>query len=511
MLVAVVVGAGGLAAWALLGGGDEPAGEDDAAALPDVTTATVTLESFAAPGVDPFTVSVDVEQDEPYVVELASRGTPLPALSETEAALRAEPAEALEVRDGQLWIDGATPGLYGGTRDERTCDVDQLGAFLAADPSLAAAWASVPGIEPSAIPTYLDDLTEARLAADTRVRNHGYRDGAATPQEAVLQRGTAVLVDDRGVPRVRCACGNPLSEPQLVPAQVDRGSASTVGESWPGYREDAVVVVRPAPEPVDALELTDVRDGQRFERPAGAGLGADRDAPSTSGRQAADASASTGEAPTAGGSGDSICGVVVRPSDGAELAVTLLSDELGCDTALATADELLMAGSDREQVIGDFQCLPNLPDAPPDIIVVCESVAGSFALTSAGPPPEPPEEAAPGDAAPEDAAPATPSDVEVACGQTDPPVVDNVTFDAFEVVVLPGNPITCDEAVSIGEELLLGLATWALTDGVPISGTALYADEIRGWFCRVPSGLLDGTETTIGCESPGGVFELRAP
>ena len=31
--------------------------------------------------------------------------------------------------------------------------------------------------------------------------------------DRVLQAGTAVMVDDRGVPRAKCSCGNPLREP----------------------------------------------------------------------------------------------------------------------------------------------------------------------------------------------------------------------------------------------------------------------------------------------------------
>ncbi|PZT71125.1 hypothetical protein DN402_02310 [Streptomyces sp. SW4] len=49
------------------------------------------------------------------------------------------------------------------------------------------------------------------LRADTRVTGHGLRGGRPVGGQAVLQAGTAVLVDDRGVPRVRCAGGNPLT------------------------------------------------------------------------------------------------------------------------------------------------------------------------------------------------------------------------------------------------------------------------------------------------------------
>ncbi|MCZ0997978.1 hypothetical protein O1M63_07095 [Streptomyces mirabilis] len=110
-------------------------------------------------------------------------------------------------------MSGDAPGLYGGTRNVASCDVEKQITALRADPSKNAAFASVLGIQPSAVPGYLRTLTPVQLRADTRVTNHGYRNGSATTYQAVLQAGTAVLVDDRGVPRVRCACGNPLTPP----------------------------------------------------------------------------------------------------------------------------------------------------------------------------------------------------------------------------------------------------------------------------------------------------------
>ena len=66
---------------------------------------------------------------------------------------------------------------------------------------------------PGSVPAFLRGLTPVVLRADTRVTNHGFRDGSATSFQSVLQAGTAVLVDDHGAPRVRCACGNPLKAP----------------------------------------------------------------------------------------------------------------------------------------------------------------------------------------------------------------------------------------------------------------------------------------------------------
>ncbi|MFI0809139.1 DUF6777 domain-containing protein [Streptomyces echinatus] len=82
--------------------------------------------------------------------------------------------------------------------------------------------------------------------------NHGFRNGTATGYQSVLQAGTAVLVDGHGVPRVRCACGNPLGSPVA-----QRTTPKIVGKSWSAYRPGNVVVVRPAPAPVPVFVLYD--------------------------------------------------------------------------------------------------------------------------------------------------------------------------------------------------------------------------------------------------------------
>ena len=68
------------------------------------------------------------------------------------------------------------------------------------------------------------------LRADTRVTTFSLTDGAVTAQQAVLQAGTAVLVDERGLPRLRCASGSPLpprhGTPRRPTAPATRGRAS---------------------------------------------------------------------------------------------------------------------------------------------------------------------------------------------------------------------------------------------------------------------------------------------
>ncbi|MFF1842366.1 DUF6777 domain-containing protein [Streptomyces sp. NPDC058217] len=168
-------------------------------------------------------------------------------------------------------VDGSTAGLYGGTRKVASCDVEKQIKALTAEPDKNSAFAGVLGIDPSDVPAYLRALTPVQLRLDTRVTNHGFRDGSATSYQAVLQAGTAVLVDDRGVPRVRCACGNPLLEP--VPL---KGSTEVKGEPWPGYRSSNVVVVKPAPRVVKKFVMYDPKSGDWFSRDAGDTGGSDK-------------------------------------------------------------------------------------------------------------------------------------------------------------------------------------------------------------------------------------------
>ncbi len=156
-------------------------------------------------------------------------------------------------------VDGGAAGLYGGTRDTAGCDVEkQIGALRAA-PAKNKAFASVAGVEPSGVPDYLRSLTPVQLRMDTWVTNHGYRDGAVTTYQSVLQSGTAVLVDGRGVPRVRCACGNPLTKP--VPQQT---APERTGDTWASYEPSNIVVVTPAAKVVKEFVLYDPDHGHHW-------------------------------------------------------------------------------------------------------------------------------------------------------------------------------------------------------------------------------------------------------
>ena len=114
------------------------------------------------------------------------------------------------------------------------------------------------------IPDYIATLTPMVLTRDTRVTNHGYRDGRATKLQSTLQKGTAVLTDQKGVPRVKCYCGNPLLPPVATSGRpVYRGSV------WEGFQPAQVTVVQQTTNVINVFVLTDITTGGLFDRPVG--------------------------------------------------------------------------------------------------------------------------------------------------------------------------------------------------------------------------------------------------
>ncbi|MEV4442034.1 DUF6777 domain-containing protein [Streptomyces sp. NPDC049577] len=207
----------------------------------------VTLQPAAAAGDDPFTRST--------VKESGYGAATKPSV----------PA------DGKRTVQGNTPGLYGGTRNVASCDVDRQISYLGQDQGKARAFAGAAGVDPGNLTAYLHGLTSLQLRADTRVTNHGYKDGSVTSYQAVLQAGTAVLVDDRGVPRVRCACGNPLGPPVAA-----NGTPKAKGQSWDAYKPSDVIVVDPADSVMESFIVYDPATGEWFERPVGGDGDSDR-------------------------------------------------------------------------------------------------------------------------------------------------------------------------------------------------------------------------------------------
>ncbi|MCP4434002.1 MAG: hypothetical protein GY812_00690 [Actinomycetia bacterium] len=221
----------------------------DATALTSAERPPLVLEAALSPGEDPFTDSASAvsEADVDAATDVAHDEVELPEETSDDAV---------------ALLPGDSPGLYGGTGDEATCDTAAISRYLGADLAKAEAWADAQGIGVHGIDPFLDTLTPMVLLHDTRVTNHGYRDGVATPFQSVLQAGTAVLVDPYGVPRVRCACGNPLDAPDTSV------SHEPVGTPWPGYGNTPVVIVTEH-QPVNVFITINIHTGAEQAVPAG--------------------------------------------------------------------------------------------------------------------------------------------------------------------------------------------------------------------------------------------------
>jgi hypothetical protein len=258
-LLALLLVAAAVGSFLVLGGGDD----EDAGGQ-------VVLEPIGLTLRDDFAGNLDLESFGSSI-EKSLPGLP-PLDSGIEAVLAA------------LRADGDTPGLFGGSRDAGTCDVEQLVEFLTDDANAdkAEAWAEVHGIEVDEIEDFVRSLTPVRLRFDTRVTNHGFVDGAANGFQSILEAGTAVLVDDEGVPRVKCNCGNPLTEPEDVGDVDDEDAldldalAQNPDDAWDDFDPEEVVVVE-AGDALDEFVLVDIDTGELFSRPVGTDGEADGD------------------------------------------------------------------------------------------------------------------------------------------------------------------------------------------------------------------------------------------
>ena len=225
---------------------------------------TVTLIAANSPAGEPF-------MSAPTAPTVAVSAAAVEAIRRATSGLPVSPDRAVRL------VSGARAGLYGGTGDPTPCDAPALANYLDAHPGRAQVWGEVERLRPNEIPYYLNTLTPVVLTVDTWVTSHGYgADGRATAAQAVLQAGSAVLIDPAGVPRVRCAGAHPLTPP----ANVSFATLNPVGAPWPGYEPQSVVAIAytegpasfsdPAPTaPVGSFTLTDLGSGEPVPRPAG--------------------------------------------------------------------------------------------------------------------------------------------------------------------------------------------------------------------------------------------------
>lgn len=119
----------------------------------------VLLQPAADTGPDPFTDSTAKESSAPSV-------RPTSAGSASPNAVRA--------------VRGGAPGLYGGTRNVASCDVEKQITYLEEAPDKQRAFAPVQRIDPPEVPACLRSLTPVRLRRDTWVTSHGYKNGRPT-------------------------------------------------------------------------------------------------------------------------------------------------------------------------------------------------------------------------------------------------------------------------------------------------------------------------------------------
>ncbi|WP_156024508.1 DUF6777 domain-containing protein [Smaragdicoccus niigatensis] len=202
----------------------------------------------------------------PWVDSLVSGD--IPAIPATPEADRSLPTSAAS-DGGNMVVSSVTgdrAGLYGGSGEIAVCDTERLIAFLHSDPAKARAWSSV--LDAGDVDAYVRSLTAVVLRVDTLVTNHGFENGAATEYPAVLQAGTAVLVDKSGSPRVRCASGSPLTPP-TTPTNTNSTSVQFDGPRWPRFAPQTVFAVAPAPQQVTVFTVVDLRTGKLIEKLAG--------------------------------------------------------------------------------------------------------------------------------------------------------------------------------------------------------------------------------------------------
>lgn len=158
---------------------------------------------------------------------------------------------------------GDQDGLYFDAMSTSSCNRRALDALLKNNHDLAGAWGSALGTTGADAPAYLATLTPVRLRADTRVTAFSYADGEARPYRAILQAGTAVLIDNRGLPTVDCANSSPLAAPTSL---TDPHYAGTAGA---GFDPTGVIEIHPAGTVVREFGLVNSGGTAPFRRQPG--------------------------------------------------------------------------------------------------------------------------------------------------------------------------------------------------------------------------------------------------
>ena len=277
-LSVLLVATWGAIVWALLTGFSlasltTAAPADEAPAASAAQVVDVALAPAAAIGANAFTATPWATTPTLALAQNAS-GSASPTANPAPVAMMPGDTDALYTLPlGSTYVDGGAPSLLAGL----TADPARAAAFVTAlnsDPELG--WGQP--LTVADLEAYLRQLSYVAVADDTWVTHHAFVDGVAQPTQAVLQKGSGVLVDRYGVPRVRTISGDPLTQADHADGA---GVSAAAGESWPDFDPAAVVVVQPAGAVLDAFAIaTDSGPADMAATPCrGAGLGAACDAP----------------------------------------------------------------------------------------------------------------------------------------------------------------------------------------------------------------------------------------
>jgi len=168
------------------------------------------------------------------------------------------------VQTGSDFRIGTSPGTYGAVERGEVCDIGALAGQLARNERAALAWATALDVTVTEIPAILETLTPVVLLRDTVVTDHGYFGDRVAARLAILQKGTAVLIDEMGRPTVRCISGSPLRTAPPLPSGV-----ILEGAEWRGFSLTQVQTVPAAIRPATSFLLMDVETGLPLGRLAG--------------------------------------------------------------------------------------------------------------------------------------------------------------------------------------------------------------------------------------------------
>ncbi len=213
---------------------------------PSVPSGMVRLVPAAAAGPAPFAAAIRVA---------------VPTLSsDAVAAVAAARANwPIDPTVGVALVEGSSAGVYVGDPGQPDCRVSELGTAVTAAGAATGAWAAALGIAPDQVTSYLATLTPVLLGSDSWLAVSDLTAGAAVPTAAVLQAGTAVLIDASGTPRVRCADAAPLTAADALPF----ADQLTTGVPWAGYDPASVIGIRPA-LPMTQISLISLTSGVAY-------------------------------------------------------------------------------------------------------------------------------------------------------------------------------------------------------------------------------------------------------